>query len=126
MQNRIYISDLGQKKGQEATIAGWVDVRRDQGKMIFLDFRDITGKIQGVILPPPAGGSKEAHEVGEKLRPEWVVQVTGKVNPRPEKNIQKDKQNGDIELEILKIEVLNEAETPPFDVRSDGREIGEE
>jgi len=122
MKNRTYIADLGQKKGQEVVIAGWVDVRRDQGKMIFLNFRDMTGKIQGVIL----SNAKEVHAVGSLVRPEWVVCVTGKVNPRPEKNIQKDKQNGDIELEILKIEVLNGAETPPFDVRSDGREIGEE
>lgn len=122
MQNRTYIADLSQKKGAEATIAGWVDVRRDQGKMIFFDFRDLSGKVQGVILP----GAKEAHEVGEKVRPEWVVKVTGKVNARPEKNIQKDKQNGDIELEVLSMEVLNEAETPPIDVRGDGREIGEE
>ena len=62
--------------GKEVTIKGWVDVRRDQGKMIFLDFRDMSGKIQGVILPK----AKVAHEVGEKLRPEWVVEVRGKVN----------------------------------------------
>ncbi|MEK7184826.1 MAG: aspartate--tRNA ligase [Patescibacteria group bacterium] len=119
---RSYIKDLKSKVGQEVSISGWVDIRRDQGKMIFFEFRDITGKIQGVILP----NAKEAHEVGVKLRPEWVVQVTGKVNARPEKNIQKDKVNGDIELEILSIEVLNEAMTPPFDISGDGKEISEE
>ena len=77
-------------------IKGWVDVRRDQGKLIFFDFRDMTGYVQGVVLPAAA----EAHEVGAKLRPEWVVEVVGKVNKRPEKNIQTEKQNGDIELEI--------------------------
>lgn len=122
MQNRTYINELGKKVGETVTIAGWVDIRRDQGKMIFLDFRDMTGKIQGVILP----NAKEAHEVGSILRPEWVVEVTGKINARPEKNVQKEKLNGEIEMEILGIKVLNEAETPPFDVRSDGREIGEE
>jgi aspartyl-tRNA synthetase len=122
MKNRTYIADLGQKKGQEAVIAGWVDVRRDQGKMIFFDFRDMTGKVQGVILSSNQAGL----EIGKNLRPEWVVQVTGKVNPRPEKNIQKDKQNGDIELEILKIEILNEAKTPAFDISGPGHEIGEE
>ena len=76
---RSYIKDLKSKVGQEVSISGWVDIRRDQGKMIFFEFRDITGKIQGVILP----NAKEAHEVGVKLRPEWVVQVTGKVNARP-------------------------------------------
>src|SRR5581483_3696197 len=108
---RTYIKDLESKKGQTVTIKGWIDVRRDQGKLIFLDFRDMTGYVQGVVLP----GAKAAQEVASKVRPEWVVEVEGKVNPRPEKNAQKDKQNGSIELEILKIAVLNEANTPPID-----------
>lgn len=119
---RTYIKDLKEYVGKEVSISGWIDIRRDQGKLIFLDFRDITGKIQGVILP----NAKEAHTVGSTVRPEWVVKVSGKVNPRPEKNIQKDKMNGDIELEILSIEVLNEAMTPPFDLHTDGKEINEE
>jgi len=119
---RTYIKDISEKIGQEIAIAGWVDIRRDQGKLIFLDFRDMTGYVQGVVLP----GAKEAMEVASKLRSEWVVEVRGKVNPRPEKNVQKDKQNGSIELEILGITVLNEALTPPIDVRSEGKEIGEE
>ncbi len=119
---RTYIKDLSRKVGEEVTIKGWVDVRRDQGKLIFLDIRDMSGYVQGVILP----NAKEAHEVGEKVRPEWVLEVRGKVNKRPEKNIQKEKQNGDIELEILAITILNEAETSPIDVRGDGKEINEE
>jgi len=119
---RTYIKDLKGHEGEEISISGWVDIRRDQGKMIIFDFRDITGKVQGVVL----SGNKETLEVAKDIRPEWVVEVRGKVNSRPEKNIQKDKQNGDIELEILSINILNKAETPPFDVRSDGKEIGEE
>ena len=119
---RTYIKDLKAKEGQEVTIKGWVDIRRDQGKLIFLDFRDVTGYVQGVILP----NATEAHEVGNKLRPEWVVEVRGKINKRPERNVQADKQNGDIELEILSIKILNESLTPPFDVQGDGREIGED
>jgi aspartyl-tRNA synthetase len=119
---RTYIKDLAGKVGEEVLIKGWVDIRRDQGKLIFLDFRDVTGVIQGVILP----NAKDAHAVGEKLRSEWVVAVTGKLNKRPERNIQKDKLNGEIELEILSIEILNEANTPPIDVRGDGRDIGED
>lgn len=115
MTQRTYIKDLQEHAGEEVVIKGWVDTRRDQGKMIFLDFRDMTGKVQGVILP----NAKEAHEVGSKVRSEWVVEVRGKVNPRPEKNVQKDKQNGAIELEILSIVVLNEAKTPPFDITQD-------
>ena len=112
---RTYIRDLQQKVGSEATICGWVDVRRDQGKLIFFEFRDMSGKIQGVILP----NAKDAHAVGSKLRPEWVVEVRGKINQRPEKNIQKDKQNGDIELEILAITVLSEAKELPFELSAE-------
>jgi aspartyl-tRNA synthetase len=120
--NRTYIKDLSNHKGEEVTIKCWIDVRRDQGKMIFFDFRDVTGKVQGIILP----NATEAHAVGSTLRPEWVVEVKGKVNTRPERAIQKDKQNGDVEVEILAITVLNQATTPPIDISGDGKEIGEE
>lgn len=119
---RTYIKDLSTKTGQEVSISGWIDIRRDQGKMVFFDFRDMTGKVQGVVLSQ----NKEALESAKEIRSEWVVEVKGKVNKRPDKNIQTDKQNGEIELEVLTIKVLNKAETPPFDVRSDGREIGED
>ena len=112
---RTYIKDLKEHIGKEVIIKGWVDVRRDQGKMIFLDFRDMSGKIQGVILP----NAKAAHEVGTILRPEWVVEVHGKVNARPPKNVQKEKQNGDIELEILEIKVLSKAQELPFELGTD-------
>lgn len=121
MTQRVFIRDLKAHEGQEVTIKGWIDVRRDQGKLIFFDFRDMTGKVQGVILP-----GAEAHAVGSTVRPEWVVEVRGKVNTRPERAIQKDKQNGDIELEILHMLVLNEAETPVFDIHADTREVNEE
>ncbi len=108
---RTYIKDLGGKIGEEATIKGWVDIRRDQGKMIFFDFRDVSGKVQGVILSQ----NKEALEIAKNIRSEWVVKVHGKVNKRPEKNVQKEKVNGDIELEILKITILSEAKELPFE-----------
>lgn len=119
---RIYIRDLKNYVSEEVIIKGWVDTRRDQGKLIFFDFRDISGDIQGIVLP----NASKAHEVGKKIRPEWVVEVRGKVNRRPEHTMQKEKMNGEIELEISKIQVLNEAETPPFDIAGDGRIINEE
>lgn len=125
---RTYIKDLKAKTGQEVSISGWIDIRRDHGKLIFIDFRDMTGKIQSVALP----NNKEAHEAASKVRPEWVVRAEGMVNKRPEKMVSKNKEtgeiepNGDIELELKKLEILNEAATPPFDLRSDGREISEE
>ena len=97
-------------------IKGWVNIRRDQGKMIFLDFRDMTGIVQGVILP----NQTEALEQGKKLRQEFVVEVTGKVNERPAKNKKEGILNGAIELEILKINILAEAAPLPFDMSADG------
>jgi len=113
---RTYIKELGKKIGGEVLIKGWVNIRRDQGKMIFLDFRDMTGIIQGVILP----NQTEALEQGKKLRQEFVVEVTGKVNERPERNKKAGILNGDIELEILKINILAEAAPLPFDMSVDG------
>lgn len=120
--DRIYINKLSEHVGKEVKIAGWVDVRRDQGKMIFFEFRDKGGKIQGVTLP----NNPEALEIAKELRSEWVVEIVGLVNKRPEKNIQGDKVNGDIELEIKTIKVLNESQTPPIDLSTDGKEINEE
>ncbi|MBI2482329.1 MAG: aspartate--tRNA ligase [Candidatus Vogelbacteria bacterium] len=122
---RTYIKDLKNKVGEDVLIKGWVDIRRDQGKMIFFDFRDMSGKVQGVVLPPPAGG-QDTLDTAKEIRSEWVLAVTGKVNARPEKNVKVDVLNGDIELEILKIEVLNKAETPPFELNDNTFGINEE
>lgn len=121
MKDRILIGDLGNHIGQEVMVCVWVDTRRDQGKMIFFELRDRSGKVQAITLPGSA-----AMETAKTLRSEWVISVQGKVNKRPEKNIQADKQNGDIELEVLNIEVLNESETPVFDITSDTSIVGED
>ncbi|MCX6703405.1 MAG: aspartate--tRNA ligase [Candidatus Zambryskibacteria bacterium] len=120
--NRTYIGDLSSHAGETVCIKGWVAVRRDQGKMVFMDLRDKSGLIQGVVLP----NHMEAIEAAKEIRTEWVVAITGIVNKRPEKNIKAGVVNGDIELEITGIEVLNKSETPPFDIGSDTREINEE
>ncbi len=119
---RIYIRDIASHVGSEITVKAWIDVRRDQGKMVFLDLRDVTGKVQGVVLP----NHTEALEVAQKLRTEWVVEVRAMVNKRPDRNIKQGVINGDVELEVLAITVLNEASTPAFDITTDGYEIGEE
>jgi aspartyl-tRNA synthetase len=122
MQGRIHIAGLPDHVGETVTIAGWVSVRRDHGKLIFLDIRDESGSVQSVVLP----NHVEALDAAQALRSEWVVSVSGQVNPRPEKLVNADQPNGAIEVEVLSISVLNEAETPVFDIASDGREIGEE
>lgn len=109
--SRIYIKDLKEHTGKEVAIAGWVDVRRDHGKLIFIDLRDASGKVQMVALP----NHKEAHEAANKVRSEWVVEVKGKVNERPTKMVNKDEANGSIEIEVLEIKILNEAKELPFE-----------
>ncbi len=108
--NRTYIGDAGKHAGETILLKGWVDVRRDQGKMVFFDFRDMSGMIQGVVLPNRA----EVIEIAKTARPESVVQVEGIVNKRPERNIVADKQNGDIELEVTAITILSQAKELPF------------
>jgi aspartyl-tRNA synthetase len=115
MKNRIYIKDLNTKIGEEVIIAGWVNVRRDQGKMVFFDMRDMSGIVQCVTLP----GSEDI-EKAKEIRPEWVLKITGKINARPERNIKVGVLNGELELEVLKIEVLSKAHTLPFDMSLDG------
>lgn len=115
------IGDLAQKAGETVTIKGWVDVRRDQGKLVFFDFRDRTGTVQGVVLP----GDETLMETAKATRNEFVVTVSGIVNKRPERNVQADKVNGDIELEIKGITILNEAEPMPYDIHSDTLGIDE-
>ena len=117
-----YIKDLSSCVGKEVVIAGWVNVRRDQGKMVFFDMRDMSGLVQCVALPE----REEAIEVAKDIRSEWVLKVTGIVNKRPEKNIKEGVLNGDIELEALRIEVLNRAEPMPFPIEEDTREVNED
>ena len=113
---RTYIKDLSQKVGQEVSVKGWVDVRRDQGKMVFMDMRDMSGKVQGVVLP----NHTEALEQVKDVRLEWVLSIKAIVNKRPERNVKEGVLNGDIELEITNIEILAKAERLPFDTSLDG------
>ena len=101
--------DLAQHIGTTVTINGWVSVRRDQGKMVFFDFRDRSGTVQGVVLP-----NSPAMEIAKQSNTEYVVSVTGNVNTRPEKNIQIDKQNGNIELEVTGMEIISTNTDLPF------------
>src|SRR3989344_2014709 len=110
---RILISELNKKVGETVTIKGWVSGRRDQGKMVFFDIRDRSGSVQGVVLPK--SGSIDA---AKEVRNEYVVSVEGTVNARPEGNIKADVQNGDIELEIQKIDIISVAEIP-FELSSE-------
>lgn len=108
---RILIGELNQHIGEEVKIGAVVSVRRDQGKMAFFDFRDRSGTVQGVVF-----GKPEVLEIAKEASPESSLMVTGVVNKRPEKMINSKVSNGDIELEILSIEILNQSSAMPFDL----------
>ncbi|MEK7567960.1 MAG: aspartate--tRNA(Asn) ligase [Patescibacteria group bacterium] len=111
---RVLIKDLKNEVGKNVLIKGWISVRRDQGKMVFFDIRDRSGSVQGVVLP----GATEAIAVAKEIRPEFVVEMEGVVNKRPEKNMSTEIQNGDIELEIKSIKIISKAEVP-FELNSE-------
>jgi len=107
---RTLIKDLREQVGSEVLINGVVNVARFQGKMAFFDFRDRSSIIQGVVF-----GKPKVLEVAKELSQESAVAVTGIVNQRPEKMVNADVANGDIELEITSINILNKAAPMPFD-----------
>tara|TARA_A100001015_G_scaffold49053_2_gene54184 strand:+ start:7496 stop:8821 length:1326 start_codon:yes stop_codon:yes gene_type:complete len=107
---RTAIGDISLKKGEKIHIAGWVDVRRDHGKLIFFVLRDRSGTVQAIIKDG-TGAFTEA----QKLREQWVVSIQGIVNERPEKMVT-DEQNGDVELLIEDLQILSEAAELPFDM----------
>ncbi len=104
--DRTLILDCKDKIGQEVTIYGFVQVRRDHGKILFLDVLDRSGLIQVVL-----GGGK-----GADLRPQDVVKIFGKVNKRPENLINKNIPTGEIEIYSEDVEVLSKAQELPFDM----------
>jgi len=120
--SRIRISDLPKYLGKEIELYGWVDVRRDHGKLIFFDLRDRSGKVQLVVTPQ----DKDLHSEASKLRPEWVVKISGEVKERPKDMMNSDSPTGSIEVKVSGLTVLAEAKTPPFDLFGDGYEISEE
>lgn len=119
--NRILINDSTNKIGQKVKFCGWVHNRRDHGKIIFIDLRDRTGLMQLVFAP-----GQESYELANSLRSEWVISVEGAVKERPEKMVNSNIDTGKVEMEVEKLEVLNESKTPPFDLQGDGRNINEE
>lgn len=112
---RIQIKDLNKEVGKKVNIAGWVDTRRDHGKLIFIDLRDSTGFVQAVALPKHEDAQKSLKE----SRSEWVVEIEGMVNKRPENMVNKNEENGDIEIEVLGVKVLSKADEIPFEKEGD-------
>ncbi|MCG5536433.1 aspartate--tRNA ligase [Ectothiorhodospira mobilis] len=105
---------------QEVTLCGWVNRRRDHGGVIFVDLRDREGLVQVVFDPDRA----EVFTRAERIRSEYVLRVRGRVRRRPEGTVNPDLRTGAIEVLGLELEVLNTAETPPFQLDED--DVGED
>jgi len=105
---------------QEVTLCGWVHRRRDHGGVIFIDLRDHRGLVQ-VVFDPDA---EQTFATAERVRNEYVLQVTGRVRRRPEGTENPDMPTGEVEVFGLALTVLNSAETPPFQL--DDNDVSEE
>ncbi len=111
---RTLNSELTDKIGEPVRTAGWVSIRRDHGKLIFLDVRDRSGEVQCVVTPK----AEDALAVAKTLRPQWVVEIEGEVKERPE-NMKGAGVCGGVELVARRIAVLSQAEELPFDMAAE-------
>ena len=98
--------------GKTVTLQGWASSRRDHGGLIFIDLRDRSGIAQIVVEPD----NKDAFAVAEKIRNEFVVEVTGKVRPRPDKMVNPKLPTGQVEVEITSLIIHNESRPVPFKI----------
>lgn len=119
---RIMIQEVAEKAGQEVTVKGWVHTRRDHGKLIFIDVRDRSGLLQVVFIP----SNKEAHELAQSLRSEFVVEITGQINERPANMVNEKIPTGKVEMLATGLAIINEAKTPPFEIDQDTKDVSEE
>lgn len=104
--------------GQDVTLCGWVNKRRDLGGVIFLDLRDREGIVQVVYDPD----LPETFDLANSLRNEFCVQITGTVRPRPEGQINKDMKTGEIEILGKQLTILNKAAVLPLDWNQENSE----
>jgi len=133
---RVLTKDIINFEGKEVEIAGWVDVRRDHGKLIFIDLRDRSGIAQVVFAPndknlhekadSSAPEGRDSLSEAERLRAEWVVRIRGIVQKRPAGMENPKIPSGNFEISATDLEILNESNTPPFDLSGGGLEINEE
>ena len=107
LAGRLSASDLGSK----VCVAGWVDVRRDLGGLIFIELRDSTGKLQLVADP---NRNKEVHESFSAVKSEYVLIAEGTLTQRPEASRNPDTPNGAVEIYPEKVTILNTARPLPF------------
>src|SRR3989338_2088940 len=123
MTQRIPIKDIVNNKDNSVTLAGWVNTRRDHGKLIFLDLRDRTGIVQLVISQK---NNPELYKSAQDIKDEWVIEVSGMVKERPDNMKNPQLETGLFEIPVAQLKILSKAETLPFSVNTDGYDISED
>ncbi len=121
---RIKTIEVVNKVDSNVLINGWVHVRRDMGKIVFLDIRDRWGIVQIVCVP--AELDKSSQEILKDIRPEFVLTVEGVVQKRGDKQVNKELATGTVEILAKKLVILAKAETPPFEIENEDRQANEE
>ncbi|AMO67804.1 aspartyl-tRNA synthetase [gamma proteobacterium BDW918] len=117
-----YCGSLGSENiDQEVTLCGWVDRRRDHGGVIFLDMRDREGIVQVVFDPD----TEEHFRTADRVRGEYVLRIRGRVRARAGATVNANMKTGEIEVLGKELEILNESETPPFQL-DDHTNVGED
>jgi len=101
--------------GTQVVLNGWVAIRRDLGGVIFIELRDRYGITQVVFEP---SYNSTAHELGKKLRSEFVISIEGKVRKRPAGTENPSLETGNIDVMVDKLLILNQSETPPFPIEN--------
>ena len=123
MKRTNYCGDTNEQQvGQEVVLKGWVAKRRNLGGLIFIDLWDREGIVQLVFNEKE---NPEAFKVANAVRNQYVLEVTGKVQPRAEKEINPDMKTGKVEVAVEKATVLAQSETTPFDI-TDGVDASED
>jgi len=121
--NRILTKNTPNYLEKSVRVSGWVNTIRSHGKIIFFDLRDRSGLVQVVFTP---NLKPEIYGLAQKVKPEWVIEITGKVSPRP-KGMENPKiETGKIELRAQNLEILSQAKTLPFSIETPGYEVNEE
>ena len=117
LKRSCYCGEIGSESiGQELTLMGWVNRRRDLGGVVFIDLRDREGIVQVVFNPDT---DRQAHEKASLLRSEYVIAVRGKVVTRPEGTENPDLKTGQVEVQARELWILSESNPPPFPVDED-------
>lgn len=103
---RTLISETPKLIGQKVKLAGWISVRRDHGKLIFIDLRDRSGSVQMVVIPDKV----EAHKVAKEARNEYAIEIEGLVKERPGSQIKDDSPTGKVEIEVDGMKIVSRTE----------------